>query len=367
MVIFGTLEYFNPIDLMAMLRSQNAILKVTLEKNHYEILAEGNHILEIRSDTKCLGSPKEIDNFLEDFARQRSGSFQIKLGKKFSNQTNQEIKIDLEEAILKTAKACDLGFYTDQLPDEDMLFKVTKKLDHGQLKPYFGQFVCKALENLKVSDGFTVKDFAEKIASSTDVASTYLYKLQLSGLVEPFYSSLEVSKKQSKKQDVKLVFWGPVGAGKTTIVKTLSETPVLETDEFTKESIGKTTTTVALDFGTLELEGFKVHLFGTPGQERFSFLREILMKGASAFILMIAGNKPETFPYTRKTLHHLIAFSSTPFLIAVTHQDSPQSWNPGEIAIYMQVPENKVVALNSTDKTECLEFLRKVLALIVQH
>ncbi len=362
MVIFGTLEYFNPIDVMAMLRAQSGVLRLTLEDN-YEIFAENNRILEIRRNARCLDSPKEIDNFLETFARQRSGSFRINLGKKFLNQTNQKMKIDLKEAIFKTAKTCDLEFYADQFPDENMLFHVTKELDYGKLKPYFGQSVCKALENLKVSDSFSVKDFAEKMSSSTDIASEYLYKLELSGLVEPFCSSLEADKKQGKTQDVKLVFWGPVGAGKTTIVKTLSETPVLETDEFTKESIGKTTTTVALDFGTLELEGFKIYLFGTPGQERFSFLREILMKGASAFILMIPGNKPETFPYTRRILHHLITFSSTPFAIAVTHQDSPQSWAPDEIAIYMQVPQNKAVALNPTNKTECLKFLRKVLAL----
>lgn len=69
---------------------------------------------------------------------------------------------------------------------------------------------------------------------------------------------------------------GPVGAGKTTFVGSLPEIPVVGTDELASEDIGKLHTTVAIDFGLLTLDNIPVHLFGTPGQDRFDFKWEIL-------------------------------------------------------------------------------------------
>ena len=59
---------------------------------------------------------------------------------------------------------------------------------------------------------------------------------------------------------MKLVVSGPVGAGKTTFVQTLSETPVVSTEADASEDIGKATTTVAFDFGTLVLDGTELHV-----------------------------------------------------------------------------------------------------------
>ena len=89
-------------------------------------------------------------------------------------------------------------------------------------------------------------------------------------------------------QPLKLVISGPVGAGKTAFVKSLSETEVVETDELASEDIGKTMTTVAFDFGTLNLDGQPIHLFGTPGQDRFDFMWDMLCEGALGLILLVA-------------------------------------------------------------------------------
>lgn len=50
---------------------------------------------------------------------------------------------------------------------------------------------------------------------------------------------------------LKVIVSGPVGAGKTTLIQTLSEIPVVETEELASEQIGKQTTTVGLDFGQI--------------------------------------------------------------------------------------------------------------------
>src|SRR5207244_2145977 len=69
---------------------------------------------------------------------------------------------------------------------------------------------------------------------------------------------------------LKIVFTGTPGAGKTTAIGALSDTPPVVTDvRNTDASLGKENTTVGLDFGQVDLgDGQFVRLFGTPGQLR---------------------------------------------------------------------------------------------------
>ena len=93
-------------------------------------------------------------------------------------------------------------------------------------------------------------------------------------------------------REIKIVFAGPMGAGKTTAIRALSDQPPVCTEVTNTErrQSTKDTTTVALDFGQLALEdGTAVRLYGTPGQERFSFMWEILCKGSLGVILLVDG------------------------------------------------------------------------------
>ena len=97
----------------------------------------------------------------------------------------------------------------------------------------------------------------------------------------------------SADRELKIVFTGPMGAGKTTAIRAISDTPTVSTEVANTDqaSIAKATTTVALDDGQLLLEdGTAVSLYGTPGQERFSFMWEILCRGAMGVILLIDGS-----------------------------------------------------------------------------
>lgn len=91
----------------------------------------------------------------------------------------------------------------------------------------------------------------------------------------------------------KLVFAGPVGAGKTTAVQSLSDIEVVSTESVASDGTRrlKRTTTVAMDYGVMKLDnGDQVHLYGTPGQRRFDFMWDIVCENALGLILMIKGD-----------------------------------------------------------------------------
>ncbi len=88
----------------------------------------------------------------------------------------------------------------------------------------------------------------------------------------------------------KIIFAGPVGAGKTTAINSISDIPVVQTEAKATDEVAlrKANTTVAMDYGTLALDGgAKIHLYGTPGQERFSFMWDILTIGGLGLVLLI--------------------------------------------------------------------------------
>ena len=100
-------------------------------------------------------------------------------------------------------------------------------------------------------------------------------------------------------QVYKLVFAGPVGAGKTTAIQTLSDIEVVSTDAYASDEVRllKKTTTVAMDYGLMKLaSGDQVRLYGTPGQQRFDFMWEILSENALGLVLMLKASAPDPVP-----------------------------------------------------------------------
>ncbi|MBB5234837.1 hypothetical protein HNQ09_002280, partial [Deinococcus budaensis] len=162
---------------------------------------------------------------------------------------------------------------------------------------------------------------------------------------------------------LKLVVSGPVGAGKTTFVQTLSQTPVVATEAQASEDIGKTNTTVAFDFGTLHLAGQELHLYGTPGQDRFSFMWEVLCEGALGLVLLVAGDRPQDFAHARTILDFITTRIAVPFLVGVTRQDQPRVWDPADVALYFGLPVAQVMGLNATDPQQAREVLARLLEL----
>jgi uncharacterized protein len=93
-----------------------------------------------------------------------------------------------------------------------------------------------------------------------------------------------------------VLFAGPMGAGKTTAVRSLSEIDVVSTEAANSERmiVDKETTTVALDYGEITLDAEdKVRLYGLPGQDRFDFMWSILKERAHGLVLLVSNDSPD--------------------------------------------------------------------------
>lgn len=123
----------------------------------------------------------------------------------------------------------------------------------------------------------------------------------------------------------KIIFTGPVGAGKTTAIHSISDLPPIKTDaaasDMTKSK--KSATTVAMDYGVMNLPGGeKIHLYGTPGQERFDFMWDILVTGGIGLILLLDNTRADPFVDLKFFLDSFDKFiKDTAVAIGVTQMD----------------------------------------------
>lgn len=106
--------------------------------------------------------------------------------------------------------------------------------------------------------------------------------------------------------DLKIVFTGTPGAGKTTAIAALSDIPPIVTDVTnTDPGLDKAATTVGLDYGHVDLDGgVRVRLFGTPGQQRFDFMWRIVVEKALGLVILVDNARPDPLGDLRVYLDH---------------------------------------------------------------
>ena len=123
----------------------------------------------------------------------------------------------------------------------------------------------------------------------------------------------------------KIIFTGPVGAGKTTAIESISDVPPIKTDASASDmtKTRKASTTVAMDYGIMNLAGGeKIHIYGTPGQERFDFMWDILTTGGIGLILLLDNTRADPFQDMKFFLDSFEKFiADTNVAIGVTQMD----------------------------------------------
>jgi signal recognition particle receptor subunit beta len=163
---------------------------------------------------------------------------------------------------------------------------------------------------------------------------------------------------------MRLVVTGAVGAGQSTFIRSVSEIEVVDIKprSTVQTSLLDNKVAIALDYGRLNIGmGMAMQLYGTPGQIRFNFIWDLLIRRAHACVVLVAANRPGDFHNARRLLAFINARVQIPVAIALTHTDRADAWCTEDVAIALGYANLKkrptIVAVNPAEKASALEAL----------
>lgn len=155
-------------------------------------------------------------------------------------------------------------------------------------------------------------------------------------------------------QAVKVVVTGPFAAGKTTLIRTISEITVLSTERGVTDATRrrKAETTVAMDFGRITIDrDLVLYLFGTPGQDRFDFMWEILSEGMIGYLLLIDASREDSVQEAEDILEAFRTMARVPYVVGLNRAGSDDHALAEMVRTRLGIPADvAVMACDATDK-----------------
>lgn len=170
-------------------------------------------------------------------------------------------------------------------------------------------------------------------------------------------------------QSVKVVITGPFDAGKTTFIKSVSEITVLSTERQVSGAVaGSGETTVAMDFGRITIsDDVVLYLFGTPGQERFSFMWETLSEGMLGFVVMVDGTSADSIREAVSMIEFFTRMSDVPFVVAANRVSADDSAEFERIRSTLALPPDVILlGCDARDRESVKDVLLGLLRRILQ-
>lgn len=172
----------------------------------------------------------------------------------------------------------------------------------------------------------------------------------------------------------KILVVGGFGAGKTTFVASASDiAPVHTSAELTRDSgedvnrlrrMGMmTTTTTVLDYGRTEVDGTVAHLFAPPGQTRYWFLWEDLLRGVDTAVVIVDSRRlADSFAAI-----DFLEYRRVPYVVAINHFGNLRHHEEQDIREALVVgPEIQIVGCDVRRRRQTRVALEKVVELFRQ-
>ncbi|MBW4257646.1 GTP-binding protein [Methanobacterium sp. YSL] len=158
----------------------------------------------------------------------------------------------------------------------------------------------------------------------------------------------------------KILVTGPYNAGKSSFVKAISVKSV----SVDRMALEKFPTTVAMDIGHVDYKGFVADVFGTPGQERFDMMLDLLAKEAVGAFIIVDSSLPQTFARAKEMINKAQA-EAIPKIIVANKQDLPGALTPEKIRETMKldksIPIIPAIIKENEGAEEALNALLKLL------
>jgi uncharacterized protein len=178
------------------------------------------------------------------------------------------------------------------------------------------------------------------------------------------------ARRRGNGQAVKIVVTGPFAAGKTTLIRTISEITVLSTERGITDDTRstKSDTTVAMDFGRITIDrDLVLYLFGTPGQDRFDFMWEILGEGMLGYVVLVDAARPESLDEAASIVRAFRKMAHVPYVVGLNRADGIDEEEERRVRDTLDLmPDVPVVPCDATDRESVKSVLLALLYAVVE-